>query len=36
LNPPIARSDLGGRHELDMLKPGSTYLLRIMSDQTVH
>jgi NAD/NADP transhydrogenase alpha subunit len=33
LNPPIARADLGGQHELDMLKSGSTYLLlRIISE----
>eukprot|EP01043_Picozoa_sp_COSAG02_P042687 COSAG02_NODE_3648_length_6426_cov_6.186054_5_plen_1066_part_01 len=26
MNPPIVRADLGGKHELDMLKPNSTYI----------
>jgi hypothetical protein len=25
-NPPVARSDCDGKHELDMMKPGSTYI----------
>ena len=26
MNPPVARADLGGKHELDMLKENSTYI----------
>eukprot|EP01048_Picozoa_sp_COSAG05_P016986 COSAG05_NODE_2261_length_3322_cov_2.721688_1_plen_806_part_00 len=26
MNPPVKRADCGGKHELDMLKPGATYI----------
>lgn len=26
VNPPVARADIGGKHELDMIKPDATYI----------